>query len=259
MWATVFLLALWMATNDPVRMIIATFLVTRERPLPNLVAYWVGGAGAGIVVSIAVIFFLRDLAAPIMYSVTSTVQDLTGGYVRIALGVIALMFAAKIAAQMLRRQPVGVPMDAVSPSAVAVQSRSPLLEQVRMVLERLTPPAISRLSARIWQALGSGSPRVSFVAGIMTALPPIEHQAALTTILASHEGLGAQLGAAIMFVLVVMATLEVVLVSYVLSPMRTKNGIARLQNFTRTFGKKLFPLMAASTGVILIFSGMGGI
>ncbi|WP_186274630.1 GAP family protein [Mycobacterium kubicae] len=248
-----------MATNDPVRLVIATFLVTRERPLPNLIAYWIGGAGAGIVVSVAVIFFLRDIAAPMMYSVTSTVGDLTGGYVRVALGVIALLFAVKIAAQMFRRQLVGVPMDAVNPSAVTLQPRTSVVEQLRIALQRLTPPAITRLSARIWHALGAGSPRVSFVAGIMTALPPIEHQAALTTILASHEGLAAQLTAAIMFVLVVMATLEVVLVSYLVSPVKTKNGIARLQNLTRTFGRKLFPLMAGSTGVVLIFSGMGGI
>lgn len=259
MWATVLVLAIWMATNDPVRLVIATFLVTRERPLPNLIAYWVGGAGGGIVASIAVIVFLRDYAMPIMHSVTATVADLTGGYVRIGLGIVALLFAAKIGANMLRRQPVGVPMDAVTPSAVAIAPRPPVMEQVRALARRLTPPVIARTSARVWHALGSGSPKVSFVAGIMTALPPIEHQAALTTIMASHESLGAQLGASIMFVLVVMATLEIVLVSYLVSPTKTEHGIARLQTFTRTFGSKLLPLMAAGTGVMLIFTGMGGI
>ncbi len=259
MWATVLALALWMAVNDPVRLVIATFLVTRERPLPNLIAYWVGGAGGGIVSSIAVIFFLRDIAAPIMHTVTSTVSDLTGGYVRITLGIVALLFAAKIAAQMLRRQPVSVAMDAVSPSAVALQPRTPVLEQLRGVLQRLTPATISRLTARIWHALGSGSPRVSFVAGIMTALPPIEHQAALTTIMASDEGLGAQLGASIMFVLVVMATLEVVLVSYLLSPTKTQDFILRLQGWLRTIGKRFLPLTVGAMGVMMVFSGMGGI
>ncbi|OBJ55159.1 GAP family protein [Mycobacterium asiaticum] len=259
MWATVLVLALWMATNDPVRMLIATFLVTRERPLQNMVAYWLGGAGAGIVTSIAVIFFLRDLAAPLMHSFTDTVSDLTGGYVRIALGVIALLFAARIAAQMLRRQAVGVPMDAITPSAVALAPRPSFVEQFRTLLQRLTPPPIARFSANLWHLLASGSPKVSFVAGIMTALPPVEHQAALTAILASHEGLGAQLGASLMFVFVVMAALEIVLVSYVLSPARTQSWIAKLQNFMRTFGRKLFPIMAAGAGVMLVFSGIGGL
>lgn len=259
MWATVLLLAIWMATNDPFRLVVAGFLVTRERPLPNLIAYWVGGAGGSIVACFAVIFFLRDVAAAPMHAVTSTVSDMTGGYVRIALGIIALLFAARFAAQMSWHQPVGMPMDAVSPSVVALQPRTSPIEQLQTLVHRLIPPAVSRYSTRIWASLGSASPRVAFVAGLVTAMPAIELQAALTTILASHQSLGAQLGASVMFVLVVMASLEAILIGYLVAPQRTKNGIARVQNFNRAIGRKLFPFIAGAGGVMLIFSGVGGI
>lgn len=259
MWVSVLVLALWMATADPVRLIIATFLVSHEKPLRNLVAYWLGGAGGGIITSVVVIVFLRDIAAPVMHAFTSTVSNLTGGYVRIVLGLVALMLAARVGSRMLRRQVVGMPMDTVTTSSVALAPRPSAMEQFRSGLQRFTPPAITRFSARIWETLGSGSPKVSFAAGIMTAMPPVEHQAALTTIMAADESLGAQLGASIMFVLLVMAALEIVLVSYFLAPAKTQNFVLRLQSWMVSVSKKLFPLTAGAAGVMLILSGLGGI
>jgi hypothetical protein len=258
MWATVFVLALWMAT-DPVRLIIATFLVSRPRPLQSLFAYWAGGVVGGVASSVGVLIALRDVATPILHDITSFVAACTGGYVRVALGVIALLFALRVGAGMLRQQPAGVAMDAASPSAVALEPRPSRLLQFRTTLQQHTPEALTRLTARIWHALEDGSPRVAFVAGLATALPPIEYQAALTTILASGAAIGAQLGASIMFLVVVLAAVEIVLVSYVVAPEKTQAFILKMQNWMRAVGGKLLPVSSAVAGVFLVFSGMGAI
>jgi hypothetical protein len=258
MWATVLMLALWMAT-DPVRLIIATFLVSRPRPLQSLFAYWLGGVVGGVASSVGVLIALRDVATPILHDITSFVAACTGGYVRVALGVLALLFAARIAARMLKRQPVGVPVSVAATSTVALQPRPSRIVQLRTALRQYTPPVLSRLTASVWHALETGSPRVAFVVGMATALPPIEYQAALTTILASGAAIGAQLGASIMFLVVVLAAVEIVLISYVAAPHKTQAFILQLQNWMRAVGRKLLPVSSAVAGVFLVYSGMGAI
>lgn len=258
MWATVFMLALWMAT-DPVRLFIATFLVSRPRPLQSLFSYWVGGMVGGVASSVGVLIALRDVATPILHDITSFVAACTGGYVRITLGVVALLFALRIGAGMLRPQPVGMAMDTATTSAVALEPRPSRIVQLRATLQRYTPEALTRLTALVWHALEGGSPRVAFVAGMATALPPVEYQAALTTILASGAGIAAQLGASIMFLVVVLAAVEIVLVSYVAAPDKTQAFILKLKNWMRVVGRKLLPVSTAMIGVFLMYSGMGAI
>lgn len=265
MWVTVLMLALWMST-DPFRLFIGGFLVSRPKPLQNLIAYWFGGMVGGLVASLFVIVLLRDFALPIMKTVTATVSDFTGGYVRVALGVLALMFAAQFAARMVvvARQQVGVPMDAAGPSSVAlqarpVQNRPAFAEQIRAGLQRLTPPAVTRFTSKIMSTLGSGNPRVSFVAGLMTALPPMEHQAALTAIMASGAGVGEQLTASMMFVVVVLLALEIILVGYLFKPAKTEALVERLREWMRSAGQKLLPVTTAAAGVFLVYTGIGAI
>jgi hypothetical protein len=47
MWVTVLVLGL-MAATDPVRIGIAALLISRPRPLRNLLAFWLGGMATGI-------------------------------------------------------------------------------------------------------------------------------------------------------------------------------------------------------------------
>jgi Sap, sulfolipid-1-addressing protein len=258
MWAIVLMLALWMAI-DPVRLVVATFLISRPRPIKSLFAYWLGGMVGGVASSVGVLIALRDIATPILHDITSFVAACTGGYVRVALGVLALLFAVRIGARMLRREPVGVAMDVAATSAVALQPRLSRIVHLRTALQQHTPEALIRLTTSVWHALEEGSPRVAFVAGLATALPPIEYQAALTTILASGAAIGAQLGASIMFLVLVLAAVEIVLISYVAAPEKTQVFILQLQNWMRAVGGKHIPVSSAVVGVYLVFSGMGAI
>jgi hypothetical protein len=60
MWSAVFLLSVVVAM-DPVRIGITALLLSRPRPVLNLLVFWLGGMAAGITVAVVVLLFLRDL------------------------------------------------------------------------------------------------------------------------------------------------------------------------------------------------------
>jgi hypothetical protein len=249
MWATVLVLALWMAT-DPMRLSIAALFVSRPRPLPNLLAYWLGGMTSGVVGGLVVLLLLGDYVPMVMHDVTSIGVKFTGGYVRIAAGVLALLFAALISAGFFSRQRAGVPTGDPAPSALAQQPSM--------------PSALARLlgrAQRVWQV---GHPGVAFVAGLGSALPPAEFLVALTIILASGAALGAQLGAVVMFTVVVLVMVEIPLVSYLATPTKTQAVVLQLQYgmrayFRRLLGRRLLAVIAAVVGVLLVTTGMGSV
>src|SRR5437660_1293925 len=72
MWGTVFLLALAAAT-DPIRLGIATVLITLPRPIVNLLAFWLGGMASGVASALGALILLRDFLPKVMQDVTSTV------------------------------------------------------------------------------------------------------------------------------------------------------------------------------------------
>jgi hypothetical protein len=61
MWCTVLVLA-FVATVDPVRLGASVLLYSRPRPVPHLVAFWLGGLTTSAVLALGVLFGLRDVA-----------------------------------------------------------------------------------------------------------------------------------------------------------------------------------------------------
>jgi len=121
------------------------------------------------------------------------------------------------------------------------------------------PSAFSRFSAgadRVWQ---SGHLGVAFVTGLGSALPPLESGVALTVILSSGAAMGSQLGAAVMFTVVVLIVIEVPLLTYLVTPAKTQAVMLGLQSWLRTHSRPLLAGMTATLGVLLVYSGMGGI
>ena len=65
MWSAVLVLSLVVAM-DPVRIGITAFLISRLRPMLNLLAFWLGGMAAGITVALVVFLCLRELSLSAM-------------------------------------------------------------------------------------------------------------------------------------------------------------------------------------------------
>jgi hypothetical protein len=244
MWGSVVLVALG-AAQDPVRFGIAAVLLSRPRPLHNLLAYWLGGMATGIAASLGVFIVPHDSLRMVLEDVRSTVASYTAGYTEVAIGMLALLTAALIAAGFPARQHAAVPVHAGTPSAP--------------VLQRTTVTAFSRLTARIHHALESGHPWVAFLVGLGSAIPPVEYLAVLTVILSSGAEICTQLSAVVMFMVVVLAVFEVTLVSYLAMPAKTQAAIVQLQNWLRAHRRRILAVSIAMAGIWLVTAGMGSV
>jgi Sap-like sulfolipid-1-addressing protein len=244
MWGTVFLLALAAAT-DPIRLGIAVLLIALPRPIVSLLAFWLGGMSAGIATALGGLILLRDFLPTVLHNVTATVAIFTRAPIEIAIGVIALSAAALIAMGSSARQPARVPIDDGDRSAVAMQPS--------------TPTAFSRLTARAHDALGGGRPWVAFVAGLGQSTNPVEYLLALTAIVASGAALGSQISAAVMFTVVVLAVVEIPLVSFLATPAKTQVFMLYLQDQVRTRRRQIFAVILTVAGAMFLARGIGGL
>ena len=66
--------------HDPLRMGMVVLLMSRQRPVANLLAFWLGGMTGGIGVAIAVLLVVRDFALAVMRNLTSTVGGFEWAY-----------------------------------------------------------------------------------------------------------------------------------------------------------------------------------
>jgi hypothetical protein len=242
MWGTVLLVAM-MAATDPVRFGIAVLLISRPRPMVNLLAFWLGGMAMGIAVALGALVLLRDFALMVMQTVSSAAASSTARYLQVAFGVLALLTAALIAVGFSVRQRAQIPMPCGGPSALVLQSS--------------TPTAFSRLSARARSALEGGNPWVAFVVGIGSVTPAAEYLMALIAIAASRAAIGTQVSAAVVFTIVVLAVVELPLVIYVATPAKTQAVMLQLHNWVRTRRRRIFAVSLAVMGVMLMATGVG--
>ena len=244
MWATVLVLALGAAT-DPVRFGIAVFLIARPRPMLNLLAFWLGGMATGVAAALGALTLLRDFLSVVVQDVTSTVAIFTRGPVEIAIGVLALPAAALIAVGSSAHRRARVPIHGGDPSSLALQPS--------------TPTAFSRLTARAQHVLEGGHPWVAFVVGLGQSTNPVEYLAALAVIVASGAAIGTQISAAVMFTVVVLAVVEIPLVSYLATPAKTQAFMLYLQDWVRARRRQIVAVMLAVAGVMLVARGMGSL
>jgi hypothetical protein len=87
-------------------------------------------------------------------------------------------------------------------------------------------------------------------------MPPVEFLVALGVIVASGAAVGAQLGAVVMYTVVVLALIEVPLVSYLVTPAKTQAMMLRLHSWVRAYRRQIFVAIATVGGLLLLTSGI---
>src|ERR1700757_2936664 len=230
-----------LAAIDPVRIGITALLISRPRPMLNLLAFWLGGIAAGIGAAFAVLLFLRDFTLSIVRVVLSAASSPIIVYLQVALGGLAVSFATMLLARFWTRQRTPMP-------ATAGESAVPLLKPN-------TPPASSRLSIR--GRLEGGSLLVPFVAGVALATPPVEYMAAILAILTSEPHAAAQVGAALAFTVVAFTIVEVPLVTYLTAPAQTLAVVQRMNSWISERRQAIPGLVVGALGLLLLVSGVG--
>jgi hypothetical protein len=249
MWRTVLILAL-VTSADPMRLGITAILVARPRPILNLLAFWLGGMAAGVVAGVTALLTLRDVLPRAIHQITATISGFTPGPVKISLGVLALLIAGRMSLRFLASRASPIPVTLPS-----VPSASPLAT----VSQAAPSNFITRLYADFLRALGSGHPSLAFVAGLGSATPPVEYLVALAAVLASGAAASAQVGAIVTFTVVVLAVVEIPLISFLAKPAKTEAVVLQLQSWLKSHRRILGALGLAAGGMSMLVSGVGSL
>jgi len=250
---------------NPVRLGITLLVISRPQPMQNLFVYWVGCLVASVLFLLLPLFLLH--ATPLLGSFANDLATPTTGasstarHVQIGLGVLILLGATVIVVRSLTTSRRAKQPKADAKSAMAVNSASPIGVSRPVENERndstADGSAVRRLLRRGRNAWENGALWVSFVIGLYTG-PGIDGAIyVLAIIVPSGATVAAQFGAAIMFVLVMLAIVEITLVSRLVTPSKTYKVIQVLHDWAQAHGRKLLVAMLAVIGVAMLSQGLG--
>ncbi|MBY0291203.1 MAG: GAP family protein [Mycobacteriaceae bacterium] len=262
MWGTVLVLGLFVGLN-PMRFGLTLLVISRPRPVHNLIAYGAGSLAACVFAVTIWLTFLHVI--PMFKSFMSGLSTTpTFRHIQIGLGVLALSIAAVMTARSLalRRPRAQLPTSGDAPTLVLDSFLPPGVS--RLLGRAQDGPAegesrIRRLSRRLHDAWENGSLWVAFGIGFLLAGIEPDVLLLLTIFLASGVTIGEQIIAAIMFVVGILIVVEITLVSYVVTPTKTRAIVERLHDWALAHRRKIIITMCAVGGVALVARGMGAI
>ncbi len=229
------------AALDPMRLGIAWVLISQRQAARCLLAYWIGAMVSAIATAAVLLTVLRKLTPVLADHVAALTTSTTAGYVQIALGLIALPLAVLVARGVLPRQR-SLEMAGASTASLAGPP---------------APPAVARLSSMVENGREDRAFWVAFVAGTISATPPIEYLVVLVAILGSGAAIGIQFGAALIFVVVALAAIEIPLLSCLATPARSQVLMLALHDWMRARARPIFAVIFAIGGLLLVAAGMG--
>ena len=250
---TMLMLALAMAT-DPVRLGVTLLLISRPRPILNLLVYWVGAMIVGVGSAVVVLTMMRDFAPALLESLSNLVATPAVRHAQVVAGVLALLAAMLITTGLPTRQrlglqvPIPVPVEVSVPLGIAGDPSS-------LLLQPAPPTGVALLLGRARSALKGESLWVALAAGLGTGPAPLEYLVALVAILASGGEIGTQISAAVLFNIVMLSVCELTLVSYLAMPTKTQAIIGLLNSWVGAYRRRILSLIVGVAGVCLVVVG----
>jgi hypothetical protein len=253
---------------NPIRVGITLLVISRPRPVQNLLAYGIGGLMVSIPCLLVPLLILH--VTPRLRSVVHDVATPGTGasaaarHIQVGLGVIVLSVAAVTAVRSLnrRRQRASVSTSVGTTSTVVVDS-SPPTPIARLLGRPQDEPteggsALRRLLGRVRNAWANGSLWVSWVIGFLFGGPGADEMLyVVALIVASGAAIGTQVTAAIAFVVGVLVVVEVALACYLAKPAKTQALVERLHDWARTHRRKIMVTMCTVGGIWLLATGLG--
>ncbi|WP_293001974.1 GAP family protein [Mycobacterium sp.] len=248
MWSAVLLFGI-IAAQDPVRIGIMALLISRPRPLANLLAYWCGLMATGFGAALASLFLLHDFLGPVVRLTHSIARHPALPPIQIAVGLIALSGAAMLAMPRPVRQATYALIPVSDPAAPVIEpGKAPT------VFSRIPLPRLS------WTAALEGrSLRMPFVAGLCTSTQLLEFWGAMLVIMASGAAAGTQVAAALVFTLVAYTLTELPLVAYLMAPGKTQAVVMGMHGWLAARRRPIFAVLLGALGVMMLAKGVGGL
>ncbi|WP_094288559.1 GAP family protein [Mycobacterium lehmannii] len=264
MWGELVGVGLAVSLN-PVLLSVILLVLSRPRPVPNLLAFWLGCLIANIPTYLGFLLLLH-----LVPGFASTAEELAGSDssvtvkpLQLVVGSLALLVAAAIAWHLWRRRTApssskdsGESEPGVSRESgrTPVSTRSPSC--VRNLVDKVES-AFRRLLARGRDAWENGALWVALVVGLGYFPPPPLVALIGTVIVGSAATLGAQILASIVFVVMTLAVLEIALLSYVVSPARTAALLRPLHNWSEVHREHVLLALFAGLGIWQLAIGAG--
>jgi hypothetical protein len=239
MWSSLLALAL-VGMLNPIRLGVTLLVTSQPRPLQKLLAYWLGSLTVGIpalLVPLAIVHASPTLSSFAAQWATPTTSP-PARWVQVGLGVAAVGAAALLIANARTRQHSSVPNVARPPVDPAPERRT-----VRRLLGRAH-----------WD---NGSVWASWAIGLFMGPAPDVVVFALAIIVASGAALGTQLIAAVVYVVGVLAVVEIILISHLLDPSKTQAALRVLHGWTSARRRQLLVAILAVVGVSMLVHGSG--
>jgi hypothetical protein len=107
--------------------------------------------------------------------------------------------------------------------------------------------------------LGRGSPRITFVVGMLLTFPGVSYLAALDRMAELDAGVPATVLLVVVFCLIQQLLLELPLLGYVFAPEWTKDAVARFRAWLGRNGRRAGVALAAAIGALLVLRGVIGL
>lgn len=239
---TVIAMALIAATN-PIRLGVALLLISRPRPMLNLLAFWVGAMTMAIAAGLGVLTVVHLCAPDLMQSVSVRAASSGARHTQIGIGLSILTLTALIAVSSSVRR-----------TRIPVTGGDPPTE----VLTTRKPGALARLRDRVVNVLQGDYLWVAFAVGLGSGFPAVEYPVALAAIAASGQSIGVQFSVALMFIIVMLLVVEIPLVSYSATPAQTHAFMLRLHDWALPRRWRIVAILVAAEAVFMVASGLAG-
>ncbi|MUL83972.1 MULTISPECIES: GAP family protein [unclassified Mycolicibacterium] len=261
-----------LTTINPVRLGLILLVLSRPRPMQNLLAYWTGALTVGLLTLLIPLVVLHATPASASFAnsfahpTTSPVAQRSA----IGVGAVLLLLALVLVVQSFARAPSrSAKPPTPHPDGTAKTSTLLLDSSVPPILRRLLHPEpdaqaeagspVRRMLGKARGAWRSGSPWISFVIGVIF-LPPLDGVFfALGIVIASGASTGIQFVAIIAFVIGVLTVEEIILVSNLFAPGKTQAVLRQVHDWARTHHRKFAAAILAVVGLSLVARGMGGL
>lgn len=235
-----------MAMWDPVRLGVAVFVVMRNRPIPSLFVFCIGGIASSLAIGLSAVYLLHSTTKRLIADMNSSTHSIDPADAKIVIGALVLLVALALLFRAATRTPVpvpasGSPADSADPEPPA---------------ELASPSITARLTAWARRLARSQSLWVAFLAGLWAGPGPhVELVGALGVILASGDCKSVQVAAVVAYAVVSFAFALIPLVCYVVAPAKTAQYLDRVPNWLRARRIWVMAIALSLLGVYLLASG----
>ncbi|MUL84658.1 MULTISPECIES: GAP family protein [unclassified Mycolicibacterium] len=262
MWGSVLALGILVGL-DPMRLGITLLVISRPRPVQNLLMFGAGCAAACIPTLVIPLTLLH--ATPMFKSTAEAwAKSSTGGYIQIGMGTLALTTATLLTVHFWVRQRAKLPASDGGASTLVLDADT-ATPVSRLLARAQDAPEdggsfFRRLLRRGHDAWEGGSLWVSFVIGFSFAgAPPDVALFLLAIVVVSGAAIWTQITATIAFIIGMLAVVEIVLVGYLAAPAKTEAILERLHDWAWAHHRKILVAMCILAGVMLIAKGFNSI